>query len=175
LSYGPTPPAAPDEFERVLNAAAVASHEISHSDFFYRQLAIHMAKEATSDFRRAGGPHDLDGTAAIQAFLRHEQEMGRLQRNEIVVHGSGYRVKANVHSCPYEGSCKGNMKALGEVPQCLRAIMLIEAISAKIPQRPPMTYDLAPGLVDGKGPTCEVQLRPAGVPDVTSAPSPAGR
>ena len=43
--------------------------------------------------------------------------------------------------------------------------MLIEAISAKIPERPPMTYDLAPGLVDKTGDACNIKLRPAGVPD----------
>ena len=161
-----TLPSEPQDLERVLTAAAVTSHEISHSDFFYRQLAIHMAKEATSDFKRVGGPHDLDGAQAIIAFLKHEQDMGRLKKDEIAAKGAGYRVQASVHSCQFESTCKGNMKALGEVPQCLRAIMLIEAISAKIPERPPMTYDLAPGLVDETSDACEIKLRPAGIPDV---------
>lgn len=163
---------APTEYERMLGSASDASAQIAHSDFFYRQLALHMAQEATTDFRRVGGPHDLDGAAAVLAFLRHEQGLGRLRPGEIAAQGTGFRVKANVHSCPFEGTCRGNLKAVGEVPQCLRAITLIEAISAKIPQRPPMTYDLAPGLVDRTSDSCEIKLRPAGVPDtsVESAP-----
>ena len=161
---------APSEYERVLASASDASADIAHSDFFYRQLALHMAKEATTDFKRVGGPHDLDGAAAVSAFLRHEQELGRLRTGEITAHGTGFRVEANVHSCPYEGTCRGNLKAVGEVPQCLRAITLIEAISAKIPHRPPMTYDLAPGLVDRTSSSCEIKLRPAGVVDASFEP-----
>ena len=166
------PPSVPsaDEFEQVLRQAAQNTSEVAHSDFFYRQLALHMAQEATTDFRRVGGPQDLDGASAILAFIRHEQEMGRLRTGEIAAQGSGFRVKANVHACQFETTCRGNMKAVGEVPQCLRAITLIEAISAKIPQRPPMTYDLAPGLVDRTSSSCEIKLRPAGIPDV-SVPS----
>lgn len=159
----------------MLSAAALASHELARSDFFYRQLAIHMAKEATSDFKRHGGPQDLDGAGAILAFLRHEHEMGRLKKDEIRAKGAGYRVQANVHSCPYEGTCRANHQAIGEVPQCLRAIMLIESISAKIPERPPMTYDLNPGLVDKTSDSCEIRLRPAGVPDGASPPVPGPR
>ena len=159
------PPPASGDIERVLTAAAAASHEVSHSDFFYRQLAVHMAREATSDFRRQGGPHDLDGAAAVIAFLGHETDMGRLQPGEIKASGRGFKVQANVSSCPYAGTCKKNLGALGEVPQCLRAITMIEAMSAKIPERPPMTYDLKPGLVDESSDSCEIKLRPAGVPE----------
>lgn len=165
----------PDQYERVVSAAAQNASDLAHSEFFYRQLALHMAKEATTDFKRVGGPLDVDGAAAVHAFLRHEQDLGRLRTGEIAAQGSGFRVKANVHSCPFEGTCRGNLKAVGEVPQCLRAITLIEAISAKIPQRPPMTYDLAPGLVDRTADSCEIKLRPAGIPDVSVQPGPPQR
>src|SRR5688572_16217307 len=97
----PSSPAG-DEYERVVRQAAQSSSEIAHSDFFYRHLALHMAQEATTDFKRVGGPQDLDGASAILAFIRHEQEMGRLRSGEIAAQGSGFRVKANVHSCPFE-------------------------------------------------------------------------
>ncbi len=167
LAEAPPNGPAPNEYERMLGSASDASAAMAHSDFFYRQLALHMAQEATTDFKRVGGPQHLDGAAVVLAFLRHEQEMGRLRTGEIAAQGTGFRVKANVHSCPFEGTCRGNLKAVGEVPQCLRAITLIEAISAKIPQRPPMTYDLAPGLVDRTSNSCEIKLRPAGVPDTS--------
>ena len=169
LELPETPPngPAPSDYERVLSSASDASADIAHSDFFYRQLALHMAKEATTDFKHIGGPQELDGAAVVTAFLRHEQELGRLRTGEIAAQGTGFRVKANVHSCPYEGTCRGNLKAVGEVPQCLQAITLIEAISAKIPHRPPMTYDLAPGLVDRTSSSCEIKLRPAGVVDAS--------
>ena len=156
----------------MLKAAASASAEIANSDFFYRHLAIQMARAATSDFKRVGGVDDVDGAAAIQAFLRHEHEVGRLKEGDITAQGAGFRVQANVRSCPFESTCHGNLRALGEVPQCMRAITLIEAISAKIPSRPPMTYDLAPGLVDKTSDSCEIKLRPAGVPDLPREPIP---
>ena len=160
----PPPPRKNDnEMARVLSAAASASHEIAQGDLFYRQLAVHLAKDATHDFQRNRQSRGLDGAAAVAAYVRHEEDHGRLDRKEITVAGEGMHIKADVHQCPYAATCQGHLRTLGEVPQCLRAITLIQAISTKIPERPPMTYDLTPGLVDGKTDACTIDLRPAGV------------
>ncbi|MBI2078247.1 MAG: hypothetical protein HYT80_07765 [Euryarchaeota archaeon] len=164
------PPRKPDDdVARVLAAAASASREIAQGDLFYRQLALHLAKDATHDFQRRRESRGLDGAAAVAAYVRHEEDHGRLDRKEITVDGEGLNVRAAVHRCPYAATCRQNLRALGEVPQCLRAITLIQAISSKIPERPPMTYELDPGLVDGLSDACTIELRPVGVAPIEGA------
>jgi hypothetical protein len=155
------------EVERVLSAGQASAEERARAELFYRELSVFMAREATKAFRQSAGPHSMDGAEAVDQFLRHETSLGRLLPGEIGTRGQGFHVDAQVSQCPYQGTCQHNFKALGEVPQCLRAIMLIEAITARVPGRPPLTYDLAPGLVDGKSSSCDISLRPL----VLDAPS----
>lgn len=153
-----------DILDQVLNAAASAAHEIPSSELFYRQLCLNLAREATSSFNRVPEGRTTDGAVAVASFLKHEEARNRLKSGEITSKGHGFHVDADVHQCPYQGVCKKNLHALGEVPHCIRAVTLIEAINAKVPDRPPMSYDLDPGLVDDTSDACHIHLRPAGQP-----------
>jgi hypothetical protein len=155
---------------RILTAAEAAAESRHHSEFFYRQLVVDVAKHSTLHFQDIGGLDHRDGADVVRAYVRHEVAAGRLASNEIGVKGAGYRVDARVHSCPFVTACKSNLQRAGEVSHCFRAVTLIEAMN-KDPQRPLMTYDLAPGLVDETSEQCRIQLRPAGEPTEASPPS----
>lgn len=151
--------------ERLIQSAEQSVADQARAQLFFREFALHMAKQAVRDFGPGRAPEE-DGAAAVAAYLEHENEQRRLKPNEITSHGRGFQVNARVSSCAYQKTCKNNLKELGEVPQCVRAITLIQAVGARIPTRPPMTYDLRPGLVDGKAATCDISLRPAVLPDL---------
>lgn len=157
-----------DDIVRLLKGVEATAATTAQSELFYRQFAQFLAREAAADFRKNRGPASIDAAGVVSEFLRHEQEGGRLKQGEIVAAGRGFRFGAEVHDCPYVANCKRNMGHLGEVPQCVRAVTLIEAVNARIPERPPLSYDISPGLVDGTGPTCSIRVRPAGVPDYES-------
>lgn len=160
----PTPAPQDEEIEALLQAEPPGSRARARVDVFHRELAQLLARRATSDFTRSRGPGVHDGASAVAAYVEHEERQARLVPLEIGIHGRGFHVQAAVHRCPFQRTCQSNLGALGEVPQCFRAVTLIEAMSAQIPDRPPMTYDLDPGLVDGSSDACHIQLRPAGVP-----------
>jgi hypothetical protein len=161
----PLNPPPRDPLERLVAGGDKNVAERARSELFFREFALHMARQATTEFQRTYS-RGSDGAAAVKAFIDHEQEAGRLRHHEITSSGRGFHIKAQAHACPYAGTCKTNLKELGEVPQCVRAITLIQAVSARVPDRPPMTYDLRPGLVDGTGPSCQISLRPAALPDL---------
>lgn len=158
-----------EDIERLIRGVDETREEQARSELFYREFATFLAREASADFRRQRAGPIVDAAAAVGEFLRHEEEAGRLRRGEIVAAGRGFRFGAEVHSCPYVATCHRNLQSLGEVPQCVRAVTLIEAVNARLPERPPLSYDLEPGLVDGKSLACSIRVRPAGVPDYESA------
>lgn len=163
----PPPHTMPDldeETKALLRLVPPESPTRARSDAFYRELAQYLARRATIDFSRSRGAGVQDGAAAVASYVQHQERQGRLAAREISVGGQGFHVQADVHQCPFQLTCQSNLGALGEIPQCIRAVTLIEAMSAQIPDRPPMTYDLDPGLVDGSSDACHIQLRPAGVP-----------
>ena len=160
---GDTPPPKDDALSRILSAAAVANESIEHSDFFYRQLVVEVARTSTHNFQESHGLRSQDGADAVRSYVRHETSAGRLQPDEVQVRGLAFQVEARVHACPFVSACRENRMRAGDVTHCFRAVTLIEAMNA-VPRRPLMTYDLAPGLVDETDDHCRIQLRPAGEP-----------
>lgn len=154
-----------EEVVRLLQGIDANREEAARSELFYREFAHFLAREAAADFRKQRAGPSPDAAGAVADFLRHEEAAGRLARGEIVAAGRGFRFGAEVHRCAYVASCKQNLRLMGEVPQCVRAVTLIEAVNSRLPERPPLSYDLQPGLVDETGDACSIRVRPAGLPD----------